>query len=64
MIKLPDNLSFFLILSYIVFLLYFSSQLLIYTDEFAINNLGFFNHSVAGLCEIIGIIFFSFSITI
>ena len=37
-------------------------QLLVYTDEFATNNLGSFNHSIAGLCEIIGIIFISLSI--
>ena len=36
-------------------------QLLVFTDEFALKNLGFFNHAVAGLAEIIGIIFLSFS---
>ena len=45
----------------IVFFIYYSLQLLIYTDEFAIENIGFFNHAVAGLSEIIGIIFFSFA---
>ena len=30
--------------------------------EFAINNLGFFNHAVAGLSEIVGIIFITFVI--
>ena len=45
-------------LSNIIFLLYYSFQLLIFTDEFALNNIGFFNHAVAGLAEIIGIIFF------
>ena len=30
----------------------------------ALNNLGIFNHAVAGLSEIIGIIFLSFSISI
>tara|TARA_B100000315_G_scaffold216997_1_gene217285 strand:+ start:214 stop:639 length:426 start_codon:yes stop_codon:yes gene_type:complete len=62
MIRYPDRLSFFLISSYIILLLYYSLQLLFYTDEFAINNLGSFNHSIAGLCEIIGIIFLSLSI--
>ena len=62
MIKYPDRLSLFFISIYIILLLYFSVQLLVYTDEFAINNLGSFNHSIAGLCEIIGIIFISLSI--
>ena len=42
----------------IICMLYYSVQLLIFTNEFAINNIGFFNHAVAGLSEIIGIIFF------
>ena len=46
----------------IIFLLYYSIQLLIFTDEFALKNIGFFNHAVAGLSEIIGIIFFSLAI--
>ena len=46
----------------IIFLLYYSSQLLIFTNEFALKNIGFFNHAVAGLSEIIGIIFFSLAI--
>ena len=62
MIKYPDRLSLILISIYIILLLYYSIQLLVYTDEFAINNLGSFNHSIAGLCEIIGIIFISLSI--
>ena len=62
MIKYPDRLSLIFISIYILLLLYYSVQLLIYTDEFAINNLGSFNHSIAGLCEIIGIIFISLSI--
>ena len=62
MIKYPDRLSLIFISIYIILLLYYSIQLLVYTDEFAINNLGSFNHSVAGLCEIIGIIFISLSI--
>jgi len=44
----------------ILFFLYFSIQLLVFTDEFAKENIGFFNHAVAGLAEVIGIIFFSF----
>ena len=45
-----------------LFFLYYSIQLLVFTDEFARDNLGFFNHAVAGLSEIIGIIFVTFSI--
>ena len=54
----------FLLLLNIFFLLYYSIQLLVYTDEFALNNLGIFNHAVAGLSEIIGIIFLSLLISI
>ena len=46
----------------IIFFSYYAIQLLVFTDEFALNNLGFFNHAVAGLSEIIGIIFISFVI--
>ena len=46
----------------IIFLLYYSFQLLIFTDEFAWKNIGFYNHAVAGLLEIIGIILFSLAI--
>jgi len=35
---------------------------LAFTDEFALNNIGFFNHAVAGLSEIIGVIFFCLAI--
>lgn len=56
------KIDFFLLLINIIFFIYYSFQLLVLTDEFAIRNLGFFNHAVAGLSEIIGIIFFSFSI--
>jgi hypothetical protein len=49
-----------LIVINIFFLLYYSFQLLVFTDEFALSNIGFYNHAVAGLAEIIGIIFFSF----
>jgi len=54
----------FLLLLNIFFLLYYSFQLLVYTDEFALKNLGIFNHAVAGLSEIIGIIFLALSISI
>jgi len=50
-----------LILINIAFFLYFSFQLLVFTDEFALQNIGFFNHAVAGLAEVIGIIFLSLS---
>ena len=51
----------FLLINIILFL-YFAVQLLVFTDEFALSNIGFFNHAVAGLAEIIGIIFLSISI--
>jgi hypothetical protein len=54
----------FLLLLNIFFLLYYSFQLLIYTDEFALKNLGIFNHAIAGLSEIIGIIFLALTISI
>ena len=53
-----------LLLLNIFLLLYYSFQLLVYTDEFALKNLGIFNHAVAGLSEIIGIIFLALSISI
>ena len=52
----------FLIVINIIFFSYYSIQLLIFTDEFAIKNIGIFNHAIAGLCEILGIIFISLSI--
>ena len=45
-----------------LFFIYFSIQLLVFTDEFTLSSIGFFNHAVAGLAEMIGIIFFSFSL--
>ena len=48
----------------IIFFLYFAIQLLVFTDEFVLENIGFFNHAVAGLAEIIGIIFLSFSLAL
>ena len=53
-----------LILLNVIFLLYYSIQLLIFTDEFSYNNLGSFNHAIAGLSEIIGIIFLSLAIAL
>ena len=54
----------FLIFFNIFFLLYYSFQLLVFTDEFALNNLGIFNHAIAGLSEVIGIIFLSLAISL
>jgi hypothetical protein len=48
----------------VIFLLYYSIQLLIFTDEFSYNNLGSFNHAIAGLSEIIGIIFLSLALSL
>ena len=59
---LKNNLNLYLIGVNIIFLLYYAFQLLIFTDEFAQKNIGFFNHAVAGLSEIIGIIFFSLAV--
>ena len=56
--------SKFLIVFNIFFLLYYTFQLLIFTDEFAINNLGIFNHAIAGLSEVIGIIFLSLALSL
>ena len=53
-----------LIILNILFLLYYSFQLLVFTDEFAINNLGIFNHAIAGLSEVIGIIFLSLALSL
>ena len=56
--------SKFLIIFNIFFLLYYSFQLLVFTDEFAIHNLGVFNHAIAGLSEVIGIIFLSLALSL
>ena len=58
------NIDILIIILNIIFFSYYAIQLLIFTDEFAMNNLGFFNHAVAGLSEIIGIIFLALSISI
>ena len=57
------NIDNLIIIINIIFFSYYAIQLLIFTDEFALNNLGFFNHAVAGLSEIIGIIFLSFTLS-
>ncbi len=59
-----NNVNNFLIIFNIFFLLYYSLCLLIFTDEFALNNLGSYNHAIAGLSEIIGIIFLSLAISL
>ena len=56
------KIDILIIIINIFFFLYYAVQLLVFTDEFARANLGFFNHAVAGLSEIIGIIFVTFSI--
>ena len=55
--------KFFILLN-LIFFIYYSFQLLVFTDEFAIKNFGFFNHAVAGLSEIIAIIFFSLALAL
>ena len=62
MLKIKNKIDVFLILLNTLFLFYYSSQLLIFTDEFAMRNIGFYNHAIAGLSEIIGIIFLCLSI--
>ena len=56
------NIDNLIIIINIIFFSFYGIQLLVFTDEFALNNLGFFNHAVAGLSEIIGIIFATFVI--
>ena len=58
------KIDLFIIIINIIFFSYYATQLLVFTDEFAINNLGFFNHAIAGLSEIIGIIFITFIIAL
>ena len=62
MFKIKSKLNLILLVFNIFCLLYYSIQLLAFTDEFALNNIGFFNHAVAGLSEIIGVIFFCLAI--
>ncbi len=59
--KKSNNL---LIILNIFFLFYYSFQLLVFTDEFMLNNLGIYNHAIAGLSEIIGIIFLALSLSL
>ncbi|PPR47134.1 MAG: hypothetical protein CFH19_00740 [Alphaproteobacteria bacterium MarineAlpha5_Bin9] len=47
-----------------IVIFYYAVQLLVFTDEFSYNNLGSFNHAIAGLSEIIGIIFLCFSFSL
>ena len=61
-IIMNKKIDILIVIINIFFFLYFAVQLLVFTDEFARDNLGFFNHAVAGLSEIIGIIFVTFSI--
>ena len=61
-IIMNKKIEILIIIINIFFFLYYAIQLLVFTDEFARANLGFFNHAVAGLSEIIGIIFVTFSI--
>ena len=59
---MTKKIDILIIIMNIFFFSYYSIQLLVFTDEFAQENLGFFNHAVAGLSEIIGIIFITFVI--
>ena len=43
-------------------LLYYSIQLLVFTDELTLQNFGFYNHAIAGLAEILGILLLCLSI--
>ena len=51
-----------IILINIFTLLYYSIQLLVFTDEFTLQNFGFYNHAIAGLAEILGILLLCLSI--
>ena len=62
MFKIKGKINLILLVFNIFCLLYYSIQLLAFTDEFVSSNIGFFNHAVAGLSEIIGVIFFCLSI--
>ena len=59
---MKKKVDILIIIINIFFFLFYAVQLLVFTDEFARANLGFFNHAVAGLSEIIGIIFVTFNI--
>ena len=62
MLKIKGKINLILLVFNIFCLLYYSILLLAFTDEFVSSNIGFFNHAVAGLSEIIGIIFFCLAI--
>ena len=62
MLKTKGKINLRLLVFNIFCLLYYSIQLLAFTDEFVSSNIGFFNHAVAGLSEIVGIIFFCLAI--
>ena len=51
-----------IILINILILLYYSIQLLFFTDEFSLQNFGFYNHAIAGLAEILGILLLCLSV--
>ena len=51
-----------IILINIFILLHYSIQLLVFTDEFTLQNFGFYNHAIAGLAEILGILLLCLSI--
>ena len=59
---MTKKIDILIIIMNIFFFSYYSIQLLVFTDEFALANLGFFNHAIAGLSEILGIIFLTFVI--
>ena len=63
-IKMNKKTDILIIIINIFFFTYYSIQLLVFTDEFALANFGFFNHAIAGLSEIIGIIFITFVISL
>tara|TARA_B100001540_G_C15282165_1_gene406423 strand:+ start:55 stop:471 length:417 start_codon:yes stop_codon:yes gene_type:complete len=63
-IKMTKKIDILIIIMNIFFFTYYAIQLLVFTDEFALANLGFFNHAIAGLSEIIGIIFITFVISL
>ena len=62
MLKIKGKINLILLVFNIFCLLYYSIQLLAFTDEFVSSNIGFFNHAVAGLSEIVGIIFFCLAV--
>ena len=64
MLKIKGKINLILLVFNIFCLLYYSIQLLAFTDEFVSSNIGFFNHAVAGLSEIIAIIFFSLALAL